>query len=47
MLRVLPCAGPARAIVSDMLYTDPIQHNHAYSNVGLTSDFEAICRLDL
>ena len=38
----LPCAGPVRAMISDMLYTDPIQYNHIPMLVSLS-----ICRLDL
>ena len=39
---VLPCAGPVRAMISDMLYVDPIQYNHIPTLVSLS-----ICRLDL
>ena len=40
--RVLSYSGPVRAMISDMLYTDPIQYNHIPTLVSL-----AICRLDL
>ena len=39
---VLPCAGPVSALISDILYTDPIKYNHIPTLVSL-----AICRLDL
>ena len=39
---VLPCAGPVRAMISDILYTNLTQYNNIPTLISL-----AICRPDL